>query len=120
MANKLNFYLDVEEGANREAVATLISERLLQLEQVQEATAVPTETRLTGAEITAGILLTVTIVKGTRELVKALNLLIPEIKQLITGIKEVKAAAVEVGFEKVMVEETNDAVIEELAEALED
>lgn len=120
MDKKLNFYLELDEGADRVAVANLLSERLLQLEEVHEVAALPTETRLTGVEISAGILLTVTIVKGARELVEELNKLMPEIKKLVVGMKEIKSAAVEVGFDKVKVQEAGQEVIQELAQEMEE
>ena len=56
------FQFEVESDADRNALAQWIQERMESLAIVQEAEATPDETRLTGAEVAAGIALGVLIV----------------------------------------------------------
>ena len=64
---EVSFFLDIEEGADRSEIAKEIQDHLANLQLVQEAAATPSETRLTGIEVIAGIALTVSIVKGTKQ-----------------------------------------------------
>ncbi|MEJ2302479.1 MAG: hypothetical protein P8Y14_13220 [Anaerolineales bacterium] len=116
---EVSFFLDIEEGADRSEIAKEIQDHLANLQLVQEAAATPSETRLTGLEVIAGIALTVSIVKGTRELAVELNKLMPEIKKLIEGIKGVKAAFVSIDFEDVPLDEVDEEKTQKLAEELE-
>jgi hypothetical protein len=116
---EVSFFLDIKEGVDRTKIAEVIQNRLASLQLVEESAATPTETALTGLEIAAGIMLTVSIVHGATELVVALNKLLPEIKKFIEEIKEVKAAFVNIDFENVPLDEVDEEKMQLLAEELE-
>jgi NurA-like 5'-3' nuclease len=120
MNDHLHFHLEVEEGTDREAVAREIQEKLLQIAEVEDAGARPVNSRVTGVEIAAGIVVVVAIVKGANEVTDELNKLLPKIKDLIINIKEIKKVVVEVGDESVDIEKADEAVIEQLAENMAD
>ena len=95
---------EFSDGNDLEHATRLIRERLASLDMVEEADAMPEETRLTGAEVVAAIAVTVVIVRSSRELIQEVRKLIPEIQGLIGDVRGfLKSVTAEVGTEKVQV-----------------
>ena len=116
--SNLYFRIVTTEDANREAIAHVVAEQLTSLSSVENAAATPEETQIAGAEIIAGIAVTVAVVKGTRELLEELNKLIPEIEKFIGNLKGIREVVFEVGWENVSIEEMDEAQIKILAEEM--
>jgi len=106
---------ELSDKKELEQTAQLIQERLTALEMIEEAEAVPEETRLTGVEVGAAIAAAVVIVRSGRELVEELRKLIPQIKGLIGEIRGLKDVFVEVGDERVSIAQIADVHIQQLA-----
>ena len=102
---------EIEEGADGQALAREVQEMLMALPAVSEAEADVESTRLTGAEVVAAIAVGVLVTRGARELVEELNLLIPQIAQMVRGIRGLKAAFVEVDGENVPIEAMDEGHI---------
>jgi hypothetical protein len=95
---------EFSDGKDLEQAARLIQERLAGLDMVEEADAIPEETRLTGVEVVAAIAVTVVIVRSSRELIQEVRKLIPEIQGLVGDVRGfLKSVTAEVGAEKVQV-----------------
>lgn len=108
-------HFEVEEGADREAIARLLQERLGELESVREAEATPEETMLTGAEIVAGIAVGLAIARGARDLTAEVRKVIAEVTALVREIHGLKRALVEVGPQRVPAEQIDDGQVAALA-----
>ncbi|MEM7111965.1 MAG: hypothetical protein AAF614_05995 [Chloroflexota bacterium] len=116
--SNLYFRIVTQEDADREAIARFVADQLASLSSVENAAAMPEEAQLTGAEIIAGIAVTVAVVKGTRELLEELNKLIPEIEKFISNLKGIRDVVFEVGWDNVSIEEMDEAQIKILAEEM--
>jgi seryl-tRNA synthetase len=111
------FHLELDPGADSDRIATLIRERLSQLEAVEETYVEPDDesARITGAEIVAGIALTVTLVRGSKNLAAELKTLIEAMTEVVQSLTGLKHAVVELAGRNVPVEEVDDSSVEELA-----
>ena len=112
---ELLLHFDVTTGADTTAAARTLQERLGALPMVEEAEALPQESRVTGLEIAGAISAAVIIVRHGRELVTELRKLIPEVKKLVQEIKGLKAPSVEIGARRVRLDEITESDLEELA-----
>ena len=82
---QLNLLLEFSDGTGLDETAKTIEKRFDDLEEVAEAEAKPQRMKVTGLEVAAAIGVTVLIVRGSRELVQEIRMLIEEAKKL--GIK---------------------------------
>lgn len=112
---ELFLHFEVEDGADRDALAREIQARLEGLEGVGGAEAAPEETMLTGAEIVAGIAVGIAVVRGARELTAELRQLLAEVNRLVGEVRGLKRATVEVGDERVPASAVSDAQVAALA-----
>ena len=110
---KIYVNFTVTGDANRQALAQLIQKRISALDGVSAA-ATPQEPRLMGAEIVAGIAVTVVVIKGTTELVAAVNKLIPEVKTMIQEWRGLKEAFFEARRTNVAIQDMDEIKIREL------
>jgi hypothetical protein len=108
-------HIQVASGVELEKTAQCIEERLSQLELVEEAEAEPEQARITGVEVAAMIAAAVVLVRSSRELIEEVRKLIPQIRGLIHDIQVVRAVFVEVGKERVAVDQLSDAHLQVLA-----
>jgi hypothetical protein len=131
----LHFELPGAERSDLEQVAQDLKERLEQLPEIEDVEATPVgQARLTGAEVVAGIAVAVAIVRGGRELVEELRMLVQEIKKLgaefrtkpkkadasdVTGIR-ITNVILNIGLRKVPLRELTEDDLEELANMLEE
>lgn len=115
MADAATVLLHFDVEGEAEEAANLVLERLVSIEHVKEAEAIPEQPRLGGAEIAAGIAAAVTIVAGSRQLVEELRKLIVSIKGLVGDVKALKGASVDVGTERIPLADLTDEHLERLA-----
>ena len=113
-AIEVNLYIDVEKDNDLEQTAQLIEERLGQLETVKEVEAVPEKARFTGLEVVAAIGVTVLVVRGSRELIEELRKFIPQLKGLISDVKGLKNAFIEVGNKRIPLTQVDEDDPEQL------
>ena len=112
----LHFELEEPGAAGDQALlAAELQQRLGQLDDVEAAQAKPDEQRFTGVEIVAGITAAVVIVRAGRELTEELTRLIPAIRALISEMKGIKGATVEVGDELVPLDQITDDQLGQIA-----
>lgn len=111
------FHLELDPGTDGDAIAALVRERIGQLESVEKAHVEPDEeaARLTGAEVVAGIALTVTLVRGSKNIAAELKTLIEAVTEVVQSLTGLKHAVVELAGQNVPVEEVDDSGVEELA-----
>lgn len=112
---EIALHFEFAKDANLDEASHKLQSELSKLDGVSEVDAVPEKPRLTGLEIVAAIAVTISIVKGTRELIVEVRKLIPEVKGLIRDIRGLKDVTVEVGTERVPLDKLTDAQIEQLA-----
>lgn len=111
------FHLELDSDTDNDQIATLIRERLGKLEGVEETYAEPEEaSRLTGAEVVAGIALTVTLVRGSKNIATELKALIEAVTEVVQSVTGLKHAVVELAGRNVPVEEVDESDVSELAE----
>ncbi len=92
------FHFLLSDGADRAAVASVLSERLAKVDDVAELSVSPGTTRvLDPLSVAAAVGVSVLIVKQTAEGVEALTRLIQAVKKLVAEIEGVSEARLEVG-----------------------
>ncbi|PWU02553.1 MAG: hypothetical protein C5B51_20650 [Terriglobia bacterium] len=89
---EITLYAELPKGADAQQLATDIEKRLAALGAVESVEAQPQSTRM-AAELIAGIAITVSIIKGTKDVAVALHEAIPKIKLVLQdlGLLKVKA-----------------------------
>jgi hypothetical protein len=110
------FHLELDPGTDLDQIATQIRERLGKLEAVEETHTLPEEAiRFPGAEVVAGIALTVTLVRGSKNIATELKALIEAVTEVVQSLTGLKHAVVELAGRNVPVEEVNESDVAELA-----
>src|SRR5262249_42573417 len=93
-----------------------LQERLSRLETVESAEALPEgPARITGVEVVAAIGVTLAIVKGSRDLISETRKAIQEVKKLVKDYRELKRVWLEVGPDRVPLDELTEDHYRELA-----
>jgi len=115
---ELIFHFEVAEGIDLDRTAQLIRERLaaLQTVKVEEVGVRPEVSRLTGAEVVAGIAAAVIIVRSSKELISEIRAMVEEVRKLLNDLKEVKKIAVEAGEELVDIAQLSDRQIGKMSD----
>lgn len=89
---EMTMQVELPKGADAQQLAKEIQKRLSALTVVESVEAQPQSTRM-AAEIIAGIAITVSIIKGSKDVAEALHEAIPKIKLVLQdlGLLKVKA-----------------------------
>jgi hypothetical protein len=89
---EMTMYAELPKGADAQKLAKEIEKRLSALNAVESVEARPRSTRI-AAEIIAGIAITVSIIKGAKDVSEALHEAIPKMKLVLQdlGLLKVKA-----------------------------
>jgi hypothetical protein len=101
---EINLYFEFHANAGLEEAAREIEDRLGKLEAVDEVEAMPTNPRITGAEIVAAIAVTAMVVRGGRDAVAEIRKLVTEVKGLIGDLRDLKNAYVDVGRKRIPID----------------
>ena len=113
----IHFHFDADPDADTDELARLIQERVAALADVEEAHAdSPGATRLTGAEVVAGIALTVTVLREGKNAAQAIKELVDAVTELVRSARGLKRAVVELGGTTVPVEQLDEEGRAALAE----
>ena len=96
--SEVTLQFELEEGADADALAAEIQQRLAAVDGVEDADAEPMELRFGVAETVAVIAASVIIIKSTRELVD-------ELKGLVESMSGLKQAYVELKGKRVPLDE---------------
>jgi hypothetical protein len=102
---KMTLHVQLPDRADQRATVVEIQKRLAALNEIDQVAARPESTRY-AAEIIAGIAITVSIIKGSKDIAEALHEAIPKIKLVLQdlGLTKVK---VEVAGEQVPIDQMN-------------
>jgi hypothetical protein len=114
-ASTLYFRFEFEDGADGEALARELQNRLARLDTVAEASAREERMRITGAEVVAAIAVGVLVVRGSRQLVQEINLLLTEVAGMVRNIKGLTSGSVEVDGRAVALAEVDEKDVATLA-----
>jgi hypothetical protein len=116
---EINLLFELTDKTDINSKAKLLQDNLSRLEISAEA--FPEDpARMTGMEVVAAIGVTVTIVHGSRDLISEIRKVIQAIKELVKEYRELKQVLLDVGPERVPLDELTEEHYEELAEYLED
>lgn len=112
--SQLILHFEMERAADPETAVKAVEQRLLEISDVEAAQASPEETRFGIAETVALIAAAVVLVKQGRELTDELRAFVVSLKALIKEVKGLKSVMVEVGDERVDVNDLDDSQIASL------
>jgi hypothetical protein len=104
---EMTMHVELPKGADARQLAREIQNRLSALNAVESVEAQPQSTRM-AAEIVAGIAITVSIIKGSKDVAEALHEAIPKIKLVLQDLGLVKVKA-DVAGEQVPLEKLTRA-----------
>jgi hypothetical protein len=104
---EMTMHVELPKGADAQQLAKEIQKRLSTLNDVESAEAQPESTRMV-AEIIAGIAITVSFIKGTKDVAEALHEAIPKIRLVLQDLGVLKVKA-EVAGEQVPLEKLTRA-----------
>lgn len=113
---ELNLRLEFTQDQDLKRVAKMLEKRIAQLPQVEEAEAAPERMKLTGAEVAAAIGVTIIVVRGSTELVREFRKFIAEFKGMVADLKNFKNIFIDVGEERITLDELTDEQILRLEE----
>jgi hypothetical protein len=108
---------EIDEDVDGEALAKEVQEHLMTMQSVTKAEADVETFRLTGIEVAGAIGVGILVVRGTRELIEELNLLIPQLARMVHEMKGLRAAFVEVDGEKVPIDELDEGKIGKIVQS---
>jgi hypothetical protein len=110
---EMTLHVQLPRDTDAQVLAQEIQRRLAALSNVEEVVAAPESTRI-AAEIIAGIAITVSIIKGTGEIVEALHNAIPKIKAVFQELGLTKAH-LEVAGEEVPIDQVSRSDIQKMS-----
>jgi hypothetical protein len=112
---EINLLFEFGERTDLEKAATQIEDRLGALEAVDDVEAMPTDMRITGAEIAAAIAVTAVVARSGRDAVADVRKLVAEIKGLLADLRDLKNVFLDIGKKRVPFDKLDE---KELAAAL--
>jgi hypothetical protein len=116
--DKINFVFEVRGETNLDQAAHALQEQLGRLEMIESAEAFPEgPSRFTGMEAVAAIGVAVALMKGSRDLISETRKAIKEIKLLVKEYRELKQVWLEIGPERVPLDEVTEEHLRELTDA---
>jgi hypothetical protein len=110
---EMTMHVELPKGADAQQLSKEIQKRLSALNAVESVEAQPQSTRM-AAEIIAGIAITVSVIKGSKDVAEALHEAIPKIKLVLQDLGLLKVKA-EVAGEQVPLEKLTRAHEQKLA-----
>lgn len=111
----INMVFEFEDDGELSQAAETIEERLRSLEVVEQAQASPEEPdRFGGMEIVAAIGVAVLLVRGSRELTEEARKLVAEVKKLMVEVHDLKEVYVNLGNQRIPIEELTEDQYEQL------
>jgi hypothetical protein len=113
---EINLLFELADKADINPVTHALQKRFSRLEMVASAEAIPEgPARITGVEVVAAIGVTLAIVKGSRDVISEIRKVMQETKALIEEYCELKRVWLEVGPERVPLDELTEDHYRELA-----
>lgn len=104
----LLLHFEFEPGADLEAAASELRERLAALDTVEAVDARPEDARITGLEIAGAIAVGIQIVHGSTKILAEMRRLIVELKRLHGEVKGLRTIAVDVKTKPVKIDQVTD------------
>jgi hypothetical protein len=104
---EMTLHAELPKGADSQSMAQEVQRRLAALSDVEEVEAAPESPRI-AAEIVAGIVVTVSIIKGSGDIADALHEAIPKIKRVLEDLGLINPQ-VEVAGEQVPIDRVSRA-----------
>jgi len=112
---EINLRFEFADRTRLEEAAQQIEGRLRRLEAVNDVEAMPTDMRLTGAEIVAVVAVTAMVVRSGRDVVAEIRKLVTEVKGLLGDLRDLKNVYVDIGKKRVPIDKLDAQSLKELA-----
>jgi hypothetical protein len=112
---EINLLFEFGERTDLEEAAKQIEDRLGALDAVDDVEAMPTDMRITGAEMAAAIAVTAVVLRSGRDAVAEVRKLVVEIKGLLADLRDLKNVYLDIGKKRVPLDKLDE---KELAAAL--
>ena len=112
---EINLLFEFKDRKNLDDAARQIEARLGALDAVDDVEAMPTDMRITGAEVAAAIAVTAVVVRSGRDAVAEVRKLVTELKGLLADLRDLKNVYLDIGKKRVPVDKLDE---KELAAAL--
>lgn len=111
---EINLLFEFVDRTRLEEAAQKIEARLRGLEAVDDVEAMPTDMRLTGAEVVAAVAVTAMVVRSGRDVVAEIRKLVTEVKGLLGDLRDLKNVYVDIGKNRVPIDKLNAQGLQEL------
>jgi hypothetical protein len=111
---EINLHFEFADGADLDEAAEQIEARLGGLEGVADVEAMPTDMRLTGAEVVAAIAVTAMVVRSGRDVIAEIRKLVVEAKGLLGDLRDLKNVYVDIGKKRVPIDKLDAQALKEL------